>query len=306
MALPTAATVRASQPNVTLGWFVDARFRELVQDNPHIDTVFAFDRGRFRGRELDPFSWRLYWKNLMQPRRFNPDVVICLRGHLRETISVAFSGAKERYTLQPRGMLATLLGGKAVHPEKDRHVVERFLDVVEAAGFSKRIYDFYLPISPEDSKFVDSRLGSGGWVTLHLGSGDPKKVWPPERYAIVAERLRAEGLRVVLLGGPGEEPLRDRFLHFTKAEDFVGRTTLLQLAETIRRSRLHISNDSGSAHIAAALGVPCVTIFGRKRACVYHPFRQPEAVIEAGGNVLAVQPEEVVEKCFERLELAPV
>ena len=302
MALPAAATIRKSAPDTHLAWFIDSGLRELVDDHPWFEAVYTFDRKKYRGHELNPSLWRMYWESLTQGRRFKPDITINLRGHLREAIACRFTGAKENYILQPRGYLAKLIGGKAVKVDKNRHAIERFLDVVEAAGFSPRTYKFHLPIKQDHIDFVDTHVGKGGWITIHVGSGDFRKIWPPERFARVAKALQSEGYEIVLLGGANENWLRDRFCFITRAKDFVGRTSLLQMAEIIKRGRLHLSNASGSAHLAAAFGAPCVRVFGVKPSSVYHPFNQPESVIESKGKMMNIPAEIVTEKCFQRLE----
>ncbi|MCH8273889.1 MAG: glycosyltransferase family 9 protein [Armatimonadetes bacterium] len=306
MALPAAATVRASDPDAEVAWFVETRFRELVRGHPAIDRVFCFDRGRYRSSGWNPLTWREQLRGYLQVRRFKPDTAIDMHGHGKTALAMLFCGARKKFILNPTDPFSRSVGGRVVMPAADLHAVDAYIEAVGAAGFRTRSYEFGIPVGPEQAKFVDGRLGPGGWATVHLGSTTPEKLWPPERFAQVGRALRTEGLRVVLVGGRGEEALRDRYLAAAEADDWVGRTTLLQTAEVIRRSRLHLSGDTGTAHIAAAFGVPCVTVFGHMSPSVYHPFGQPEAVVESGGDILSVRADAVLEKCLMRLRAGHV
>lgn len=112
-----------------------------------------------------------------------------------------------------------------------------------------------------------ARLAAGGeWIGLNPGAfyGGAKR-WLPERYAAAADGLAAEGgARVVILGGPGERALGETIASAMKtpAVNLCGATTLEELVGVVSRLRLLLTNDSGVMHVAAALGVPLVAVFG--------------------------------------------
>jgi heptosyltransferase-2 len=110
-------------------------------------------------------------------------------------------------------------------------------------------------------------LGSDGpWVGLNPGAfyGTAKR-WMPERHAAVAELVgRRTGLPVAIVGGPGERPLAEWIAAGmrTKPRVLSGDTSLAELVGVLSRLRLLITNDSGPMHVAAALGVPVLAVFG--------------------------------------------
>lgn len=301
LAYPAAATIKESNPDAELAWFVDTRFRELVDGHKRVDKVFTFDRKRFKGREWNPFLWRALIREYLKARSFRPDVVINLQPSDRIAFAAWLSKGGKLVTLDPKRPIVRFLAGQSVYSQPNQHAVEANLEAVSAAGFTKRTYEFAIPIREEHRRFVDENFGHGGWITVHLGTRNIRKQWPPERFAQVAERLAAEGFRIVLVGGPGEEELRNRFLKIAHAEDWVGKTNLMQLSEIIRRSKIHLSNDTASAHIAAVFEVPCVTVFGYMSPAVFHPYLQPDAVIDSGGDILGVSVETVLERCLDRI-----
>ena len=111
-------------------------------------------------------------------------------------------------------------------------------------------------------------------VILHPGSGSKKKVWPLDRFLDLAHRLQDDlGSKVLVVLGPAEGP------EIEKAFEGIGPTapvlakglTLLQLASVMEGCRFFIGNDSGISHLAAALGVPTVAIFGPTDQRVWSP-----------------------------------
>jgi heptosyltransferase-2 len=121
-------------------------------------------------------------------------------------------------------------------------------------------------------------------VGIHPGAsyGGAKR-WPARRFAEVADRLSREcGARILILGAPGEAPLaRETASRMTeKASILAGRTTLGELMGIIRACRLFISNDSGPMHLAAALRVPQIAIFGSTSETATGPLSDLATVIK--------------------------
>jgi heptosyltransferase-2 len=111
-------------------------------------------------------------------------------------------------------------------------------------------------------------LGGDGarWVGMNPGAsfGSAKR-WAPERYAEVGDRMAADtGARVAILGGAAERPVAEAIASAmqARAEILSGRTTLPELIGVLSRLSLLVTNDSGPMHLAAALGVPVVAVFG--------------------------------------------
>jgi ADP-heptose:LPS heptosyltransferase len=106
-------------------------------------------------------------------------------------------------------------------------------------------------------------LVPGRYVVLHPGASSPTRRWPVERYAEVGDVLAADGWDVVVTGVPGERELSAAVTARMTAPvtDLTGSTSLGGLAALLRDSALLIGNDTGSAHLAAAVGARSVTVF---------------------------------------------
>ncbi|WP_446219715.1 HAD-IIIA family hydrolase [Micromonospora sp. IBHARD004] len=138
---------------------------------------------------------------------------------------------------------------------------ERALSLAAAAGF---------PLAPDDEpglRLRDDRLpaapagpGEPGYVVLHPGSSVETRACPPELATRIVRVLHAAGYRVVVTGGPDERELTAR-VAAAGGIDLGGRTGLGELAAIIARAGALVVGNTGPAHLAAALGVPVVSLF---------------------------------------------
>ncbi|HET9253539.1 MAG TPA: glycosyltransferase family 9 protein, partial [Candidatus Eisenbacteria bacterium] len=129
-----------------------------------------------------------------------------------------------------------------------------------------------------------SGVASGAPILACLPAGSwPSKTWIPERFALVMDDLASEG-EVIWLWGPGERALaescRARMRHPSRLAPAMG---WQELAALLCRSSILVGNDSGPKHVAVALGVPTVTVFGPTHPGTWHPPEGPHAVVEAAG-----------------------
>jgi len=121
----------------------------------------------------------------------------------------------------------------------------------------------------EEKTQARARLGQAapvparGYVALQLGASDDKRRWPVAAFAAVADGLAEAGFVPVLVGSASERPLAERLMTATKAPvaNLVGATDLRELAAALCACELLITNDTGTMHLAAGLGVPCLAIF---------------------------------------------
>jgi heptosyltransferase-2 len=152
-----------------------------------------------------------------------------------------------------------------------RHQVERYLDIARALG-AEGPAELGLPVSAGARERARALLASvgigGGEAVVAIGPGSVyggAKRWPADRFAAVADALvDRDGVRVVLLGSAREgKILADVASRMRQpVVNLAGRTDLPTLTGVLARSRLLLCNDSGAMHVAAAVGVPVVAVFG--------------------------------------------
>ena len=144
---------------------------------------------------------------------------------------------------------------------EDLHEVERNLSLGEACGHR---------LGPEDGRELRVRpqatgrdLPPGGYVVVHPGASVPARTWSEAGFAATVAALAARGRRVVVTGGPHEQPLTAQVAGPAADDvlDLGGRLDLPQLAEVIRSADAIVVGNTGPAHLAAAVGTPVVSVF---------------------------------------------
>jgi heptosyltransferase-2 len=181
-------------------------------------------------------------------------------------VTAFYSEARERIGHGPRGwdLEAALALTRSVPRRRrgERHLEEEYLDLARAAGGDVQT-PRCLIVTPEAQASADTLL-AGVTKPLILAPGaryGPAKRWAPERFAEVARAWRGQ---VVLVGDEGDagETSAVRSHLDKSALDLTGKTDLPTLAAVLARAAAVVSNDSGAAHVAAALGRPTIIVFG--------------------------------------------
>jgi ADP-heptose:LPS heptosyltransferase len=141
-----------------------------------------------------------------------------------------------------------------------------------------------------------------GATLIHPGSGSPGKNWPLERFAAMARRLSSLGHRVTWIRGPAEAGLPSE----AWPGPVIDRPSLPALAATLAESRLFIGNDSGVSHLAAAVGAPCVVLFGPTDPSLWAPDGSRVRVLRSrDGDLAAISVGEAVEAVEDMARLNP-
>ncbi|PJE99573.1 glycosyl transferase [Streptomyces carminius] len=140
------------------------------------------------------------------------------------------------------------------------HERDRWCRFLRCYGIPADPADLRLP--PPDPAVEPSP--APGAVLLHPGAGSPSRCWPVERYAAVARELCRAGHRVAVTGGPDERELTARLAELAGLPPGgVHRPASLDgLAALVADASAVVSGDTGIAHLAVALGIPSVTLFG--------------------------------------------
>jgi heptosyltransferase-1 len=183
---------------------------------------------------------------------------------------------------QPRENVASMFYARQVMV-RGNHIVEQNLSLAEAVAHrSLEMPEVEFPHDQAVEKQCEDRLaGIRDFVLLNPGAGWGAKQWPAERYGQVARRLAEDGLKSLINFGPGEEPLV-RAVELASdgtAQGVAG--SLTELIALTRRARLFIGGDTGPMHLAAALGIPVVAIFGPTNPARNGPFGTRSIVLRS-------------------------
>jgi heptosyltransferase-1 len=277
-ALPAASGLREAYPNATIGWLIEERWAELLcapqasrrgprsLQRPLVDWVHTVNLPAWRKslRTIATLQQIVtVWNDV---RAAGYDVALDLQGAIRSAVLARWSGAGTVYgAAEPRESPASLwYTGTAV--ASGWHVIEQNISVAEAVAHQKmKIPRVEFPRDPEAEARIGVRLSEQGitdFAILNPGAGWGAKRWPAERYGQVASKLANKGMRSIVNYGPGEESLAQEVAAASAGGAKVMKCSITELLALTRRARLFVGGDTGPMHLAAALGVPVVAIFG--------------------------------------------
>jgi len=266
MATPTLEGIRRTHPDAKITLLLPLPSPgSWIEDHPLVDSIlWEPPRGK---QQTVVATGRLL--QTLRKNRF--DAVIDLRLRSRYAwlywlarIPVRSASSTKHY----RALLTHNLPFDFANP--DRHEVEYNCRIAAPLGLDGCPGDMVLSVSATDEIDAQRLLTRCGihpnesFVVLNPTFGGSSRLWPLERFGEAAQGIHREtGLRIVLIGGePDAEEASDLTqLLPTSTVDLRGKTSIPVLAALLKRAALHLSVDTGTAHLAAAMRTPCVTIF---------------------------------------------
>jgi lipopolysaccharide heptosyltransferase I len=260
--LHVLSTLKARFCSAHIGWLVEDRFASLLKDHPQIDSVHVYERKRVRL----PWNWWRIPGFVRRLRRERYDIALDLQGNLKSGVLARLAGAGRCVGLdRPLSREGNHLLIRERVPPPDGHRVDAYHRLVDEVLGSGVTAPAILPAEPERHEGVVLHPGTSGFGAF--------KRWPLASYAALGDRLATAGAGPILLtAGPGERPQADEVRRQMKnGARLVEPAGLPALRDVLAGARLVVAGDTGPAHVAAALGVPTVVLFGPKDPRVLAP-----------------------------------
>jgi heptosyltransferase-1 len=327
--LPAVAALREAFPHATLGWLVEERWAELLctlryprsgrrsAQRPLVDRVHSVNTAEWRRTLFSFNTWQQMAVGLSELRGVRYDAAIDFQGAVRSALLARWSGARVVYgSIQPRENAASMWYTRQV-PPSGTHVVEQALALAQAV-IEHPMPDSQLtfPVDRDAEHKIDGLTANiRDFAILSPGAGWGAKRWPAERYGIVARELEKNGIQSLVNYGPGEEELA---VAVENASGSTARKVCCSVAELIaltRRARLFVGGDTGPMHLAAALKIPIVAIFGPTNPERNGPFGTRAVVLRSASSatnharlhdpeqgLLEISPEEVAAAARQLLQ----
>jgi heptosyltransferase-1 len=291
-ALPAVASLKHSFPHSRLSWVIKPRWAPLLEGNPFVDEIIPFDRS---AREI------LATRRLLRRERF--DLAVDLQGLIQSALVAASAKADKIVGLarsQARESFAAMFYSTAVRTSAV-HRVDRYLELVAAAGASNLLRTFPLPPGKPEGTLPD-----GPFVLACPLAGWGSKQWPLDYFTELAGSLKVP----LVVNGPPDaaEPLgriEGARVHLSGLEGLIDAT---------RRAQAIVGVDSGPVHLAAALAKPGVAIYGPTDPASHGPYGGSLRVLRSAnaltnykrraadlGSMRAVSPAEVVDALHDSL-----
>ena len=275
LATPVLHALREAFPDAHIAAAVNRGTEDVLKWNPDLNDVLVVERSGLAGQ--------IGFLKAVRRRGF--DCVIDLTDGDRSAILSWFSGAPVRIGLNDehrwRGLLYTAV---ARSEPSVAHRIERDLETVRSLGIQPKSGLPVLRTSDQDDQDAARQLdeiageplskGTRPLIMFQPGARYWFKAWPVERFADLANRLtERDDCRILIGGHTGERALAEGIAKGARSKPVVlaGRTTLLQYAAILKRCALFVGNDNGPMHMAAAMGVPVVALFGPSNPAEWGP-----------------------------------
>jgi len=196
------------------------------------------------------------------------------------------------YRSDGRGLLLTK-GVKPVDRSSAPHMVHFYLRLIEGLGLPTLAPEIRLSVADAEGEAARAALEAGGadprrpLAVINPGAAyGPAKRWPAGRFAELARLLQdRRGMDVAVTGTAADAEAAAEIGRglARPAVDLTGRTTLRGLLGVLARAALAVTNDTGPMHLANALRVPVVGVFGPTEPAATAPFHPPSAVVRKDG-----------------------
>ncbi|CUH95021.1 hypothetical protein P22_1090 [Propionispora sp. 2/2-37] len=277
---PVARTLKAAWPHCRITWMVGETAADLLKNSPYVDEVIMWSRERFERhiRKLEFTKALRMWRELQKilaNREF--DAVLDIHGLFLSGMIARQAKAKRRIGLAGARELNPLFMTETALP-LGKQVTEKYLGVVKALGINEFDFRMHLALTAENREFAKQYLAKEGilpqerFAVIIPGTTWQSKNWPIDFFCKTIKRLRRD-FKIVLGGGKAEAALG---MEIEKScapgiSNAIGKTGLLDMAGIIEQAAIVVTGDTGPLHIAAALGVPTVSVFGPTDPEVYAP-----------------------------------
>jgi ADP-heptose:LPS heptosyltransferase len=286
LTTPALHALRAGAPGAEIDVLVSRGMEELLEGNPDVDRVLAFDRKSL------PSQAALY----ARLARGGYGRVLDLVSNPRSAFLTALTRAPVRagYDIPGRSWAYTVRvprepRGSDGAPQL-RYAPEAALDIVRALGMESRGTNLRFVTGDRATRSVgawlDARraeIGSRPIVACLPTGSWSSKTWLPERFAAAMDAL-AEEATVLWIWGPGEEgAVQTVRARMARPSWMAPPTGWQELGALLSRCALLVANDSGPKHVAVAVGTPTVTLYGPTHPTTWHPPDGPHEIVEATG-----------------------
>jgi len=312
-ALPAVTAMRAALPEADIGWVVEESWLELLStretaashelsaQKPVVNRIHAVNTKRWRKVMLHPSTTAEIKAVFSEIRGCGYDLAIDFQGAIKSALCAAFGKPKRIAGFaDPREWSAHFFYSQRF-PRVGEHVIEQNFALVQqsfaliqqalveqalaASALTQHSGGSELPLTapllPRDfaaeawAEAEIQRLGIASFAVINPGAGWGAKQWPAERFGEVAKALAVHNLKTLVNAGPAEESMADAVVRASGGNAFPLRCSIGQLIAIMRRARLAIAGDTGPLHLAAALGVRTVGLYGPTDPARTGPFGAP-------------------------------
>lgn len=284
MSIPSLRALRENFDEALITLVVLPRSKDIFDGCPYVNEVKIFDLDRFKSNKfilkVSDILQLIKWIRSARQEKYDISVNLfkigSFIGAIRMSLLLILIGPEMSIGRRSNGLGFYF----DIKTDECLHEVDTALRIVEELGCEIKSRKPELWLSKEDLDSADSIINTLGvekdekFITINPGSARQAARWLPERFAEVSDRIGYQyRAKIIIIGSKDEIPLAHEVAELMDTKPIIasGMTDLKQLAGILSRASFFITNDSGPMHIAAALGVPLIVIFGASDYRVAYP-----------------------------------
>jgi len=334
-AVPVLVALREKNPQACIGWAIEEAAHELLEGHPQVDRFHIFPRRAFKRRTgtlMERLGRLKVFRRELRDAHY--DVALDLQGLTKSGLVTWWSGAPRRVGFaggESREINRFFVTTCVNPPDEAVHVVEKNLSLLRSLDISPPrqprwvLPDYSRELEALGPFLAEHGIGKGEgrkpFVLVNPGATWVTKRWSAEQFGEVARVLvRQHGVSVVATWADDEEKrAAERIVTSASTAAWIAPpTNLRQLAALTSQARLFVGNDTGPLHLAVALGVPCVAVFGASDPLRNGPYGSAHRIQASGPDcqpcwkkscarkdlacLTGVTPERVAASCVGLLE----
>ncbi len=265
LLFPALNSLKSRFPSARLTLLTDQRYASLRELCPAVDEVIGVDRIAMRDRSRLRALGKMI--GLVRGlRRQQYDLLIDFHSFRETNLLSWLSGAQQRLAMKrhKESYLSFCFNLPPVSEDKQLHVSEMFMRVVQQLGGS--LAPAHPLVVPDGLRqWADQIAPQGPRIALYIDAPVNDRMWPPEKFAMLADHAIARfGASVLVISGPASQGIAKRVQqasHNPERLTMITNVALPELAAVIASARLFVSNDTGPMHLGPALSVPTLGLF---------------------------------------------
>lgn len=254
LSTPAIKSLKDSFPEARITLFIHKNIYPLLEGSDFIDNFIIYYGG-----------YKKFFSTVMQLRHVKPDVVLMMHSNGPQDIPMAImSGAKIILKTPTKSSYKHHLSHEFA--KKEQHTIEDRLDLVRSIGAENITTRMLLPQRYYEHKKREILPGDALVIGFQPGAANIYKMWPIENFKELSNRLLAEypDAAIAVTGSKKEQKLGEAIkdANSERIINFCGKFGIESLPKLISEMDLLVTNDTGTMHVAIALGVPTVELFG--------------------------------------------
>ena len=312
-ALPAAARLKTRLPDAELSWAIDPGWAGLLKDNPYVDRVIEVPLRRWRAQAFQSATWREFraFRETLREQRF--DLAIDFQGLLKSAFVTCMSRAERVFGFDRKVLREPLAASFYSNriTATATHVVDRNLELAAEALAGVGVESPAIAADrdeqirfPLPAGVSDGRMPDGDFVLATPMAGWESKQWPLDRFSELAAILyRETGMPLVINSAPADRPKVEAIVQVAPADSCrLYESSIEGLIAATRKARAVLGVDSGPLHLAAAVRVPGVALFGPTSPERNGPYGSTFRVLRSPDAVTSYEHRDGIDPSMESLQ----